>query len=78
MSPAMMKRIDSVVSISTCLGLFLLISMIFIFHLDAKFIVYTLVPLIATVLVWKGLFMALGPKATRSEGMKVLCMEQDD
>lgn len=52
----LMKNIDVAVNIAASLALFMLISVIFIWHLDSQFIVYTLLPIISTVLVWKFMF----------------------
>ncbi|HME51912.1 MAG TPA: hypothetical protein VKM55_06825 [Candidatus Lokiarchaeia archaeon] len=52
----LMKNIDVAVNMAATLSLFMLISVIFIWHLDSQFIAFTLLPIISAVLVWKFMF----------------------
>ncbi len=52
----MMKQIDTLVSSAAILGLFVLISLIFVLGLHGQFIIYTLLPSIAGIMGWKGAY----------------------
>ncbi len=52
----MMKQIDTLVSSVGTLGLFVLISLTFLLGLQGQFIVFTLLPVIASVMGWKGAY----------------------
>ena len=80
-----MKNLDVVVNMAASLGLFLLISVIFIWHLPSLFIIYTLLPIISTVLVWKFMYshytmtmnsQVNGDSAART--MNVTCVDYEE
>jgi hypothetical protein len=52
----LMKNIDTVVNTAAVLSLFMLISVIFISHLDSQFVLYTLLPIVSGVIVWKFMY----------------------
>ncbi|MEX2682795.1 MAG: hypothetical protein Q6373_014490 [Candidatus Sigynarchaeota archaeon] len=52
----MMKSIDLLVSAIGTLGLFVLISLTFLLGLHGQFIIYTLLPSIAGIMGWKGIY----------------------
>jgi len=83
----LMKNLDSAINIAATLSLFMLISVIFIWHLDSQFIMYTLLPIISAVLVWKFMFARFNTMMARqgiesadraSRAVNVTCVDYDD
>ncbi|MBN2153080.1 MAG: hypothetical protein JW839_16630 [Candidatus Lokiarchaeota archaeon] len=52
----MMRQIDTLVSSVGILGLFVLISLTFMLGFQGSFIVYTLLPIVGSVMGWKGIY----------------------
>ena len=72
-----MRQIDTLVSSVGTLGLFVLVSLTFLLGLQGPFIVYTLLPVIASVMGWKGVYFLY---RSRTKGplvheMNCHCME---
>ncbi len=71
----MMKQIDTLVSSAAILGLFVLISLIFLLGLHGQFIVYTLLPSIAGVMGWKGAYFIYRNKHEHLHAVGYACAE---
>ena len=83
----LMKNIDIAVNMAASLSLFMLISVIFILHLDSQFILYTLLPIISAVLVWKFMYSHFNLTMKRqgiedadraARAMNVTCMDYEE
>jgi hypothetical protein len=73
----MMKQIDTLVSSVATLGLFVLISLTFLLGLHGAFIAYTLLPVVAGAMGWKGAYFIYRSrqKGPHVHAMGYACME---
>lgn len=73
----MMKQIDTLVSSAAILGLFVLISLIFLLDLHGQIIIYTLLPVVSGIVGWKGAYFIYRSRHGNSHVHEVgyACME---